>query len=323
MKKYFFVVLLLISLLVIGCKKSAKKEITCVLDWTPNTDHTGLYVAQAKGFFEAQGLSVQIVQPPEDGSALMTASGKAQFGIACQDTLAPALIGDNPLPVIAVAAILQHNTSGIISLKENGIDRPAALCGRNYATWDNPVEKAIIKAVVEKDGGDFSDINLIPSTVYDTITALNSGIDSVWVMYAWDGIGTKIKGIETNFIDFGKIDPVFDYYTPFFIANIDFLKSDGESAKKFLLAVKEGFEYAIENPEESAEILCNAAPELDRELVFESQKWIASQYKAEEKRWGYFSPERWNRFYRWLSESGLVSSPIPDDTGYTNDYLSD
>ena len=82
MKKYFFVVLLLISLLVIGCKKSAKKEITCVLDWTPNTDHTGLYVAQAKGFFEAQGLSVQIVQPPEDGSALMTASGKAQFGIA-------------------------------------------------------------------------------------------------------------------------------------------------------------------------------------------------------------------------------------------------
>lgn len=305
-----------------SCSKQQKK-IVCVLDWTPNTDHTGLYVAQSKGYFADEGLAVELVQPPEDGAALMVASGQAQFGIACQDTIAPALTGSNPIPVTAVAAILQHNTSGIISLKKNGIDHPAALCGRNYATWNNPVELAIIKSVVEKDGGDFSKIKLIPNTVYDTITALNTGIDSVWVMYAWDGVATQVKGIETNFIDFAKIDPTFDYYTPMFIANNEFLKSDSATAKKFLAAVKKGYEYAIANSDESADILCAAAPELDKAMVHASQKWIGPQYKAEVAKWGYITPERWDGFYAWLSEKGLSEKPIPAGLGFSNAYLPD
>ena len=115
------------------------KEITLVLDWTPNTNHTGFYVAQAQGYFAEAGLKVTIIQPPEDGAVMMVASGNAEFCIDFQDYLAPVFASKDTYPVTAVAALIQHNTSGIISLKEDGIDTPKGLEGKNYATWELPV----------------------------------------------------------------------------------------------------------------------------------------------------------------------------------------
>ena len=60
-------------------------KVTFCLDWTPNTNHTGVYVAQANGYYEEAGLDVEIVQPPEDGAAVMCASGEAQFAVEAQD----------------------------------------------------------------------------------------------------------------------------------------------------------------------------------------------------------------------------------------------
>ena len=102
-----------------------------MLDWTPNTNHTGLYVAQEKGYFEDEGLEVEIVQPPEDGADALVASGKAQFGISFQDTMAPGVVGEDALPTTAVAAVVQHNTSGIISLQAFRSIHPFALSGNN------------------------------------------------------------------------------------------------------------------------------------------------------------------------------------------------
>lgn len=158
------------------------KKITVVLDWTPNTNHTGLYVAKAEGYFQEAGLEVEIVQPPEDGAEALVASGKAQFGISFQDSMMPAVTGADALPIEAVAAVLQHNTSGIVSRKGEGIDTPKGLEGKKYATWDLDIEKATLKQVVEKDGGDFSKVELIPSTVTDEVSALKSkSVDAIWI----------------------------------------------------------------------------------------------------------------------------------------------
>ena len=147
-------------------------KITFVLDWTPNTNHTGLYVAAQKGYFKDVGLEVEIVQPPEGGAEVLVASGKAQFGVSFQDTMAPSLAGENALPIQAVAAILQHNTSGIISRKGEGMDVPKGLEGKRYATWESPIELASLKNLVEGDGGDFSKVELIPNTVTDEVWML-------------------------------------------------------------------------------------------------------------------------------------------------------
>lgn len=302
--------------------KEKKEKITFVLDWTPNTNHTGLYVAQEKGYFEDEGLDVEIVQPPEDGADALVASGKAQFGISFQDTMAPGVTGEDALPTTAVAAVVQHNTSGIISRKGEGMDRPKGMEGKKYATWDSPIEKAMLKNVVEADGGDFSKVQLIPSTVTDEVSALKSkSVDAIWIFYAWAGIATEVAGLETDYFAFKDINPVFDYYTPVIIANNDFLKESPETAKKFLKAVRKGYEDAIEDPKEAAEILCKASPELDKELVLASQEYLKDQYIADADRWGYIDPERWNAFYNWLNENGLSENEIPENTGFSNDYL--
>lgn len=299
-----------------------KEKITFVLDWTPNTNHTGLYAAESLGYFEDQGLEVEIVQPPEDGADALVASGKAQFGVSFQDSMAPGVSGENALPTTAVAALIQHNTSGIVSRKGEGMDTPKGMEGKKYATWDMPVEVAMIQNVVEEDGGDFSKVEMIPSTVTDEVSALSSeSVDAIWIFYAWAGVKMELEGLETDYFAFKDINPVFDYYTPVVIANNEFLESEPETAKKFLAALKDGYEYAIENPEDAAAILCEAAPELDEELVVESQKYLADQYKAEAEQWGYIDAERWNAFYQWLNDNGLVENELPENVGFSNDYL--
>ena len=298
-----------------------KETVNFVLDWTPNTNHTGIYVAQDQGYFADEGLAVNIVQPPEDGATALVGSGKADFGIDFQDSLAPAFNTATAVPVTAVAALIQHNTSGIITLKSKGVTSPKKLEGKTYATWDLPVEKAMMKHVMEADGGDFSKLKMVPSTVQDVVAALKTNIDAVWIFYAQEGIAAKVKGLETNYFEFKDIDPVFDYYTPVLIANNDFLKNKPETAKKFLSAVKKGYEYAIAHPEDAAKILCKADPAMDKDIALQGQLWLADKYKAEVSRWGYIDQKRWDAFYQWLYDQKLIDEKIPAGAGFSDDYL--
>ena len=315
-------ILCLILVLAVSCGKSkSNQKIKIVLDWVPNTNHTGLYVAKDLGYFKEEGLDVEIVQPPEGSTTALIGAGGAEFGISFQDTLAKSFAKENPVPVTAVAAILQHNTSGIISLKEKGIDSPKKLEGKKYATWEDNIEQAILKKLVTDDKGDFSKVKLIPYTITDVVTGLKTDVDAVWVYYAWDGIATERAGLQTNFLKIRDYGEELDYYSPVIIANNDFLKKNPEIAKKVLKAIKKGYEYAMKNPEESAKILVKNSPELDINLVTASQKWISKEYQSDAKEWGIIDGKRWNRFYEWLYKNKAVEREIPKDFGYSNEYL--
>ena len=323
MKKILKILILcLILVLAVSCGKSkSNQKIKIVLDWVPNTNHTGLYVAKDLGYFKEAGLDVEIVQPPEGSTTALIGAGGAEFGISFQDTLAKSFAKENPVPVTAVAAILQHNTSGIISLKEKGIDSPKKLEGKKYATWEDNIEQAILKKLVTDDKGDFSKVKLIPYTITDVVTGLKTDVDAVWVYYAWDGIATERAGLQTNFLKIRDYGEELDYYSPVIIANNDFLKKNPEIAKKVLKAIKKGYEYAMKNPEESAKILVKNSPELDINLVTASQKWISKEYQSDAKEWGIIDASRWNRFYEWLYKNKAVEREIPKDFGYSNEYL--
>lgn len=303
------------------------EKITLCLDWTPNTNHTGLYVAKAKGYFKDAGLDVEIVQPPEGGATSMCASGQAQFAIDAQDTMAASLAIDDPLPITAVAALIQHNTSGIISRKGEGMNTPKGLENHTYATWDNPIEQAMLKNVVEAAGGDFSKVKLVPNNITDEAAALKAGqVDAIWIYYAWAGINAELSGLEFDYFAFRDLNPTFDYYTPVLIANNDYLAQHGDSAKAFLSAVKKGYEYAIANPEEAAQLLIDGdttgSLKGSEALVTASQKWLADQYKSDVEQWGYMDPARWDGFYQWLWDNQLITKQLPAGTGFTNEYLS-
>ncbi len=330
MKKVISLIIVLTFVLgLVGCVNTEsdpeKEKITLVLDWTPNTNHTGIFVAEANGYFEEAGLDVEVVQPPEGGAEALVASGKAQFGVSFQDSLAPAFAGEEKLPITAVAAVIQHNTSGIISRAGEGMDTPKGLEGKKYATWDMAVEKETIRDVMKADGGDFDRVELIPSTVTDEVSALRSGsVDAIWVFYGWAGVACEVAGLDTDYFEFADISPVFDYYTPVIVGNNDWLKENPETAKAFLKALSKGYTYAVENPREAADVLMDAAPELksNTELVYASQEYLAKEYIAEADRWGEFDGERWAAFFKWLSDNELLEGELDPYYGFTNDFIS-
>ncbi len=296
--------------------------ITVVLDYTPNTNHTGLYVAMDQGFYAKRGLAVTVVQPPEDGADALVASGQAQFGVSYQDWMANYLGSPDPLPVMAVAALVQHNTSGIISRAADGIARPADLAGKRYGTLDVATEKAIVRALVEADGGRWDDVELVPANSTDEVTGLASDqFDAVWCFEGWAGQNAAVQGFDAGYFAIADCDPVFDYYTPVLIVNDAYAAEHADVVRAFLDATAEGYAFAMEDPDEAAAMLVEAAPEVDPELARASQRFLADQYVADADKWGVFDAARWNAFYAWMNEQGLTESPIPLDAGFTNEYL--
>lgn len=327
---------LLMGLSLVGCGLADKQpgsaenkkdltKITFCLDWTPNTNHTGIYVAKALGYYEEAGLDVEIVQPPENGAATMCASGQAQFAIEAQDTMAAALDAEEPLGITAVAALIQHNTSGILSRAGEGLDRPKGLEGKTYSTWEIPTELATLKTVVEDDGGNFDQVKLIPNAITDEPAALQAKqTDAVWIFYGWSGINAELSKMDFDYWNFKDINPVFDYYTPVIIANNDFLKDSPDVAKAFLAATAKGYDYAIKEPEKAADMLIagdnTGSLRGSEDLVYASQKWLADQYIADASAWGVIDPARWDAFYSWMYENKLTKKDLTGQ-GYSNACL--
>lgn len=296
------------------------KKVTVVLDWTPNTNHAGMYVALENGYYHEAGLDVSIIQPPEGGALQLVAADKAQFGISFQEEIAVAISATEPLPVKAIAGIIQHNESGILSRKDNNILTPKDMEGKIYASWDSPFEIAVLNTILANDGGEFAKVNTVPNTVTDVVTALNTNIDAVWVYYGWDGIAAELAGLETNYINFKEVEPVLDFYTPVIVTSEQQIANDPEMVQAFVNATKKGYEFAISSPESAAEILVKHAPEISMELAKASQMYLADKYQADAKSWGVFDEMRWNAFYGWMEENGIVEKSIQGE-GFTNAFI--
>lgn len=298
------------------------KKVDLILDWTPNTNHTGLYVAKEKGFLKEVGIDLDIKLPPEDSSSDLVINGKAPFAIYFQDSMANKLA--KGAEITAVAAIVENNTSGIISKKETGITEPKALQGKKYGTWNDPIELAMIKTIVEKQGGNFDNITLVPNTDSNSVTSIiNNQFDAAWIFYGWDGELAKSMNIDTNFFYLRDFAPELNYYSPVIIANNKYLAENKEEAKKVIQAIKKGYQYAIDNPEEAAEILIKNAPELKekRDFVLASQKYLSKNYANNKDKWGEIDAERWNKFYNWVNENKISQTPLKENAGFTNEYI--
>lgn len=300
-----------------------KTKLTFCLDYTPNTNHTGIYVAQAKGYLADEGIELEIIQPAENSAEAIIVSGKAQVGVSYQDYLANVLAADANASIAAVAAVIQHNTSGIMSRQEDNITSPRGMENHRYATWDLPVEQATIKQVMTDDGGDYSKVTLVPYSVDDEVSGLKANLfDTVWVFEGWAVQNAAVQNYPVNYFSFRQINDVFDFYTPVIAANTTYAQENPEVIKAFLRALKKGYEFAIQNPSEAADILCTEVPELDQNLVKKSQEYLAGQYQADAESWGVIDGTRWSKFYAWLNEKGLVEHELNTQSGWTNTYLA-
>src|SRR6266849_772273 len=269
--------------------------MTLALDWTPNTNHTGIYVALAKGWYRAEGIDLRLLPYSSSVSPeVLVSSGKADVGIsATEGVVSDAAIGQ---PVVSIAAIIQHNTSALVTR-------------------------------VGGKGGSKS----VALTV-DAMQALESHrIDFVWVFEGWEVIQAQQRmGVKLNVFpitDYG----VADYYTPTIITGPAEMKQKPDLLHRFMAATERGYEYARTHAQESAQILLQEAPKgtfPDPELVIDSQQFLSPRYADPGRKWGWQDAAAWHGYPQFMLDTGGIDDasgkPIHSlnfDSLYTNQFL--
>lgn len=328
MKKW--IVLVLSVLLVTGCsskketenaegKKQPLKKVSIVLDWTPNTNHTGLYVAKEKGFFKKEGLDVDIIMPGETGADQLVASGKAQFGVGYQEAITQARI--QGVPLVSIAAVIQHNTSGFASPAGKQIQSPKDFEGKTYGGWGSPVEKSVITSLMKKENADENKVKIVNMGDTDFFTAVKRDIDFAWIYYGWTGVEAELRNEKINMVYLTDYSDKLDYYTPVLETNEKMIEENPETVKAFVNAAAKGYEFAIKNPDQAADILIKAAPDLDPNLVKKSQEWLSPKYQDDAKEWGIQKQEIWENYAQWMYDNKLLDKKLDAKKAFTNQFL--
>ncbi len=311
------------ALLLAACRAAPEPlgNVTLMLDWVPNTNHTGLFVAQERGYFDAVGLQVQIIQPGEVFAEQAVVGGAADFGVSFQEQVTLARADGQPL--VSIAAILQHNSSGFAARGELGAARPADWEGLRYGSFGSPFEQPTLRVLMECDQGNFDRLEVVDVGFADPLALLDAGqIDLAWIFRGWQGFQAEHQGIDLDLVMMEDwLDCIPDYYTPVLIASESTLAERPEVVRGFLAAVSRGYNFAIQDPEEAAGILLKAAPELDPALVQASQAWLSPRYQAEAPRWGEQRLEVWQAYSSWMAEHGILTTPIDASAAFTNEFL--
>lgn len=326
----FLILTLVFTLLLSGCQQAKPtdtnsgtkplKKVSLMLDWAPNTNHTGLYVAKEKGFFAQQGLDVEITQPSNQGIVeQLVGSGKVNFGVSQQEQVTTARTQD--IPIVSIGAIIQHNTSGFASIPEKNIASAKDFEGKTYGGWDMPSEIAVLKALMQKEKADFNKLKIINIGEADQLLSLTKDIDLTWIFYGWAGIESEVRNQTLNMIWLKDIDPALDYYTPVLTTSEKMIQTDPDTVRSFMKAISDGYHYAIQNPGEAADILIKYAPESSPELIKKSQAWLSPKYQGEAKRWGEQRIEVWQNYAQWLVERNLLPKMIDPAKAFTNEFL--
>ncbi|MFV1858390.1 MAG: ABC transporter substrate-binding protein [Anaerolineales bacterium] len=309
------------SMIALGACASQAEELTPVtlmLDWVPNTNHTGIFVAQREGYFEDAGLEVEIIQPGEVFAEQAVAGGAADFGISFQEqvTLARA----DGVPLVSIAAIIQNNSSAFASRTGGS---PADWEGLRYGSFGSPFEEPTLRGLMGCDGAEYESLEIVNTGFSDPLALLEQEqIELAWIFYGWQGIQAKLQGIDLELVMMEDwFDCIPDYYTPVFITAESTIDEQPEIVRAFLEAVSRGYRFAIDDPAAAADILLDAVPELDGQLVQESQEWLSPRYQAEAARWGEQELEVWKAYSQWMAEHDILAEAIQAERAFTNEYL--
>ena len=304
--------------------------VRLALDWTPNTNHTGFYVAEAKGWYKAAGVDLEILPYASTTPEALIAAGQTECGISFQDALTFAAAAG--APIVSVMAILQHTAQEIAVLASSDIVRPKDLDGRTYAGFGYPNEEPTLKSVIQADGGKgtFKTVTL-DTAAYDALYAKRA--DFVITFAAWEGIEAKERGIELRTFKFG--DYGFpDFYQVVLACDGRWLASHPDLARAFVGATIRGFELAADDPDAAAALLVAQNPGVfdgNPGLPLASQRFLASggYLRDESGIVGRQTLAKWQGYSGFLFDQGLLAGadgkPLATAPDYgalfTNDFL--
>ncbi len=330
--------LLTLAMTLAGCGASStstqtppsQQTVTLALDWTPNTNHTGIYVAMEKGYYAQQGINLKLT--PYSSSVYpeqLVAQGQADFAISFPEAVTQ--FRAQGLPLVSVAAVISSNTSALVSLKGKGLDTVASLAGKRYAGFGASYEQPVIDQALSCGGVKNPTFQNITTTL-DPVEALKSGqFDFAWVYEGWEVIQAQREGLQLNV--FPLVDYCIpDYSSPVIVTSEKIIQQKPDMIKRFLAATAEGYDYAIAHPKEAADLLIKGAPAGtfdDTGLVYASQNYLSPRYAAGSACWGEQTLAKWTNYPRFMYDHGAITdangNPIttPPDyaAAFTNQFL--
>ena len=290
-------------------------KLKVVLDWFPNTNHTGFLLAQKRGWFTEAELDVEIFGEVHGEMDLHGAD------FVCGPEIAMLECMERGIGMTAVAVMTQKCDSGIVSLKEAGITRPRELEGKRLTHWTPAWFHAAISRVMKADGGDYSKVKLVNLDVGDIVATLGNVADATWVYENWENQVLLEAGKEINYFNLGDIDPIFDFCAPAMAASHEVLKEKPEAVRRFLNVLDRAYQETAKNPEETVLEVRDMLPaDATDALLIRSQKHLAPIFLDQDGHWGRIDALRWNRMADFLVEVGVISGRKEQE--YTNEYFN-
>jgi NitT/TauT family transport system substrate-binding protein len=306
------------------------ETVRLVLDWTPNTNHTGFFVALHEGWYADAGIDLKVLPYTGTTPEALMAAHQAECGISFQDSMTFA-VGAG-IRIKSVTAILQHTAQEIAVLADSGITRPRELIGKVYGGFGYPNEVPTIQAVIAADGanGGFAEV-VLDTAAYEALYAKR--VDFAIVFTAWEGIEAQQRGIDLRlfaFTDYGFPD----FYQVVLACDADWLAREPDVARRFVAATVRGFELAATDPDRAAAMLIEENPgvfEANKDLPLASARFLASgeYYVDDQGRVGRQTLEKWQGYSSFLYEQHLLYdadgkrlTQPPDYTAlFTNELL--
>lgn len=281
------------------------EEVSIALDWTLNTNHIGLVVAQENGYFDEAGLDVEILPYSDSASTALLAAGAVDFAYMTALGFMSAKAGGAPITALWVT--MQREAGRLVYNSDHpDISSPKDLEGKTYAGFGSAWEDALISTMIENDGG---------NPDYDTVTlgtgayeALASGaVDFTLEVATWEGVNSELLGRDQSYFlyqDYGVPEPQGGYIG----TQTATLAENPELVEAFMEATRKGYDWAAQNPAAAAEILIAAGDFPNEDLVRGSMRVIDEGGYLSDGTTpvGSIDEERLETMARFLFDSGVL-----------------
>jgi putative hydroxymethylpyrimidine transport system substrate-binding protein len=291
---------------------------TVPLDWYPNANHAGLFLAQERGYYTDEGLQPEFYTPSDPTTVLQTVgAGRDAFGISYQTDLLLARAAG--VPVTSILALTQRPLQGIMVLEDSGITRPADLVGKTVGYPGIPSQEAFLATMLVNDGASMDDVELV-NIGFDLVPGLVSGrVDaSLGAFWTHEPILAAQEGFPTGML---RVDDwgVPPYYELILVANEEDLASRSERIEGFLRATRRGYQDAIADPEAALAALQAASPELDVEVETEGLQLLIPVWTDADGQFGTQTAQQWQDYAAWMAENGLIPADLDVAAAWAGD----
>lgn len=288
-------------------------KVRLQLKWYHQFQFAGYYAAQTKGFYQEEGLDVELVEgSPERPPDKLVREGKAEFGIHDGgDLLYRRLQGE---PLVAIATIFQHSPYVLISKKSNGINHPPRLIGRSVAITQDQGDAPIL-AMFQREGikvksrYDLEPVKFVPhSWDFNDLVLGRTDAMSAYL--------TEIPRIKRFYkFDISVLSPLdygIDFYGDTLFTSDDYLKRKPDVVERFRRASLKGWKYAMAHQEELSDLIMTRDtirhPKLDRRALLDEAQTMNDLVLPTLVELGNMNPGRWEQMAKFYQDLDTVQS---------------